>query len=216
MKGLLIKDLNLMRIQKKFFIIVFAMAIVMSISTNDNSFILGYMTFVIPIFALNTMSYDELDNGYAFLFTLPISRKKYVHEKYCFSLLLGAASLVLAVILSVVLGLMKKSSISDTLAATPFILGIMIVLLAIMIPIQFKFGAENSRIALIAFFGITAALGFGVLQILKLFDIDLLSFLNKLIELNFGITVAIIAIIAAVFTMLSIRISIAIMNKKEY
>lgn len=216
MSGLLIKDFKLMKTQKRFFIIVFAIAIVMALSMNDNSFILGYITFVIPIFALNTIGYDELDNGYAFLFTLPISRKKYVYEKYCFGLLLGVVSLVIAAILSVVFGMLKRSGIWESLAVTPFIFGFVVVMLSVMIPIQLKFGVDNSRIALIAFFGVIGALGFGIVQILKHFGIDFFLLLNTLIELNYGMLITITAIIAAVFLLLSIRISVAMISKKEY
>ena len=43
-------------------------------------------TIVTAIFAITTISYDEFDNGLAFLMTLPVTRKQYVAEKY----LLGA------------------------------------------------------------------------------------------------------------------------------
>ena len=41
--------------------------------TEDVSFPLGFLTFALSLFTLSTISYDEFDNGYAFLFTLPIT-----------------------------------------------------------------------------------------------------------------------------------------------
>ena len=89
MKGLLIKDFKLMKEQKNFLLIILIITIGMSLFTNDLSFALGFLTFIVSLFSLSTTSYDEFDNGNAFLFTLPITRSKYVIEKYYLSMILG-------------------------------------------------------------------------------------------------------------------------------
>lgn len=220
MIGLLIKDFNLMKTQKRFFIVVIAISIIMALSKNntsfDSSFILGYITFVIPFFALSTISYDEFDNGNAFLFTLPISRKAYVYEKYSFSLLLGVISLVLAVCLSIVFALLNKVPISEILTASPFIFGMMVVMISIMIPIQLKFGTDKSRIVLLSISGIIAIFCFVVVQILQICNIDVFSLLKKLSSLSFTLLISIEAIIVTLILLLSILISVAMMNKKEF
>ncbi len=45
--------------------------------------IVGYCTMFGMLFTVNTISYDEFDHGYLFLFTLPVTRKDYVLEKIC-------------------------------------------------------------------------------------------------------------------------------------
>ena len=75
MKGLLIKDFKLMKMQKNFFLMMIAIVIAISFFQNEISFPLGFLPFVISLFSLSTISYDEFDNGNAFLFSLPISRK---------------------------------------------------------------------------------------------------------------------------------------------
>lgn len=107
MSGLLIKDFNLMKSQYRFFVFVVGIAILMGFSTTE-AFLYSYISVVIPLFTLNTISYDEFDNGNAFLFTLPISRKAYVYEKYCFGLLLGVASSLLSALLLAAFSLIKK------------------------------------------------------------------------------------------------------------
>ncbi len=72
MKGLLIKDFRLMKTQIRMFLIFIAIAVAMAISADDTSFMIGFITFVFSLFTLSTISYDEFDNGNAFLFTLPI------------------------------------------------------------------------------------------------------------------------------------------------
>ena len=92
MKGLMIKDLKLMKAQKNFFLLILAVAVGMILFSEDVTFGLGFLTFVVSLFTLSTISYDEFDNGNAFLFSLPITRQTYVFEKYSLSLLLGGGS----------------------------------------------------------------------------------------------------------------------------
>ena len=73
MKGLLIKDFKLMMMQKNFFAMIVVIAVVMTVFTDDIAFPLGFLTFVVSMFTLSTISYDEFDNGNAFLFSLPVS-----------------------------------------------------------------------------------------------------------------------------------------------
>ena len=109
MKGLLIKDFKLLKNQKNFFIILIAIVIGMSAYMEDVSFIIGYLTFICSMFTLSSISYDEFDNGYAFLFSLPITRKGYVLEKYSFGLIVGIISCLFATTIAIIAGLMKGS-----------------------------------------------------------------------------------------------------------
>ena len=87
MKGLFVKDIELMKQQKQFFVLVVVMGVILNLAGSGSvSFAIGYFTIVTAIFAITTISYDEFDNGLAFLMTLPVTRKQYVAEKY----LLGA------------------------------------------------------------------------------------------------------------------------------
>ncbi|MCD8144242.1 MAG: ABC-2 transporter permease [Oscillospiraceae bacterium] len=216
MRGLLVKDFRLMKMQRRLFIIVIAIGLIMAISMNDSAFLLGYITVVIPFSAISTISYDELGNGNAFLFTLPISRKEYVYEKYGFSLLWGVLALAAAVVLAVVFDLLKGNPILETLTASPLIFGIVVAILAVMIPIQLKFGADKGRIALIAVLGAFVALGFSAIQIFGLFGVEAFAWLDRLLALNFGTLVAVTAIVVTALFLLSMRISVAMMNKKEF
>ena len=107
MKGLLIKDFKLLQGQKNFFITIIAIAGIMAIFMEDASFIIGYMTFVGSLFTLSTISYDEFDNGNAFLFSLPITRKDYILEKYGFGLIVGGISWLFAIIVTVVVEIIR-------------------------------------------------------------------------------------------------------------
>ena len=80
MKGLLIKDFKLMKMQKNFFLMMIAIVIAISFFQNEISFPLGFLPFVISLFSLSTISYDEFDNGNAF-FIQPSNQQKRLCER---------------------------------------------------------------------------------------------------------------------------------------
>lgn len=87
MKGLLIKDLRLLYTQKSGLLLMCGLAVALSFYAELGSlFLVLYVTVFSCMLGLNTIAYDQFDNGYAFLFTLPITRRQYVAEKYIFSL----------------------------------------------------------------------------------------------------------------------------------
>ena len=89
MKGLLIKDIRLMKNMRNSIIMILLIAVSMGAYMKDVSFIITYLALIGASFTTSTMSYDEFDNGYTFLLSLPVTRKGYVLEKYAFGLLLG-------------------------------------------------------------------------------------------------------------------------------
>ena len=148
MKGLLVKDFKLMKLQKNFFLLIVVIAVSMIAFTDDVTFPLGFLTFVISLFTLSTISYDEFDNGNAFLFTLPITRTNYVVEKYCLSLLLGCSTWIAATVLTMIASILKSTfPVADIMLIALMILPIMFMIQAIMIPFQLKFGGEKGRMA---------------------------------------------------------------------
>ena len=74
MKGLYIKDFKLMMNQKMFFIVIAAMAIFFAVTQTNIFFVISYATFIAAMFVISSISYDEFNNGNAFLFTLPVTR----------------------------------------------------------------------------------------------------------------------------------------------
>lgn len=155
MKGLLIKDFELMAGQKRFFgaMVVFAVLFVFS-GTADAA--IGYLTFMGVLFTLGTISYDEFDNGNAFLYSLPFDRREYLLEKYLFGLLVGAAGSVLA-ILAVIVGSLScgtNFNLAEMLVTALGCLGVASLVMAFILPLQLKFGAEKGRYFAAGVYGI--------------------------------------------------------------
>ncbi len=216
MKGLFIKDLMLMKMQGRFFVLVFAIAAIMGFSMKDTSFTLGYITLLIPLFSLSTVSYDEFDNGCAFLFSLPITRKLYVYEKYLFSLSLCALSMLFGIILSVIIDAAYSSFSIEVFAAAPIIFVLVSLLLSVMLPLQLKFGAEKARIAMIATGAGVFLLGSMLARFAEAYLTGLTPMLVWLSELDIAVIILAAIAVAAVALTISTKISMKIMNKKEF
>lgn len=217
MKGLLIKDFKLMKAQKNFFLVIIAISVFMSVTSSDSSFAIGFLGFVGSLFTLSSISYDEFDNGNAFLFCLPITRKSYVLEKYSFGLLVGGASWLFGTTINLFASLLKNTATPTELLMTALlVLPTILLLLSIMLPFQLKFGGEKGRIAIIGAVGLLGVLGVVVVKVADLLNIDLIALFNNLPTLSMGMVVAIAILASFLLMLISIRISIAVMNKKEF
>lgn len=217
MKGLFIKDLKLIKMQKNFFLTIPIIAIGLAFGTGNFSFPLGFLPFVVSLFSLSTISYDEFDNGNAFLFTLPITRKEYVKEKYMLALFLGVIALLLGNLITLGVAFLKKETITvDILWISLAILSTVTVVLSVMLPFHLKYGAEKARIAIIVTVGILFLAGAALAKIIKALNFDTTFILVKLSELHVGVLIAALAVITALFVLLSMRISTKIMEKKEF
>ena len=215
MKGLLVKDLRLLCSQSRFYVILLLVLILAGTST-DATFVAGYISIIFPMFAVSTISYDDYDNGNAFLFTLPFSRKEYVLSKYLFGLLLCLFGILLSTILIIVQNVFILGSVNFEAMISSQV-GTMVssvLILSLMFPLQFKFGSEKSRVALIAVVGIVFFLITVSVKLFEHVSLDL-SFLSFIWNNEF-ILLSILFIVMIVFIYISIHMSIRIMMKKEF
>ncbi|MBP5530083.1 MAG: ABC-2 transporter permease [Lachnospiraceae bacterium] len=160
MKGLIVKDLRIAWGQKALFALMFVCAVVCILTIKDPTFIVGYLCLVSASIGTTTCAYDELNNGMAFLMTLPYSREKYVIEKYLFTLSLGFTAWVISSLLSVLYMIFTRQPFdSDFILSEIFFLIPLLLIPSIMIPIILKFGSARSRIIMLIIIGILFALG---------------------------------------------------------
>lgn len=218
MKGLFIKDLRLMMMQKRFFIMILLIAISMVAVTGDISFIVGYLTFICPLFCISTISYDEFDNGYAFLFTLPIQKKDYVKEKYAFALTLAIGSWLISMIMMMIYQMINSHSflIYDDLLGSFVVLAIFAIIFSILLPLKLKFGAEKSNIAQMIVFGVTFVGAMLFIKLIDILHIDLSPFVTFINQLSFVSISLICLFISLLVIFISYQISLHIMQKKEF
>ena len=217
MRGLIEKDLRLTFARKQTLLIYLVIALIMGFSM-ERSFLIGYLTMLSMIIAVGTLSYDEYDNGFAFLMTLPFSRRTYVLEKYLFCLMISAAGWCAGVLLSAAGNIIRPGG-ESLLAELPMLAALiptMYLSTAILIPLQLKYGSEKSRIALFIIFGVIAVLIIGAKNLAGTGDnpfhrlaVTLSSFSPAAVLL---VLTAVSALIAAASCLLSIRI----IEKKEF
>ncbi len=217
MKGLLIKDIRLMKNMRNSIIMILLIAVSMGAYMKDVSFIITYLALIGASFTTSTMSYDEFDNGYTFLLSLPVTRKGYVLEKYAFGLLLGGGGWLLGSVIVTVAGAVRNTStVTDSLMMSLVMLPVALLLLSVLIPFHMKFGGEKGRIVMIITIGlIFAATVLGV-KLAEAMNIDLDAALEKLPAMGTGAVAVGAVVISVVILLLSCRISIGIMNKKEF
>jgi len=216
MRGLLIKDFKTVTARNKTFLLLAIMIIFIMIFTDNPSFISGYVTVLCTVLVISTISYDEFDNGYAFLFTLPITRRLYVKEKYVFSLVYSSIIFVITTTIILVCAVVRNTEADATTMVTIFAVSVLI--LCIAIPVQLKYGSEKSRIAMLIIMGALVLLfvvPYFVLNELELgINTDSLTKTISLIpKLVFPILAALVALVAV---LISYGLSVRIMEKKEF
>ena len=212
MRGLMQKDVCLLLQRSRVLLVLIGVGILMGFST-DGSFVIGYMTMLCAILTIGTISYDEFDNGYPFLLTLPITRKTYVIGKYIFCLLGDLIGWALSVVIFAGCTMAKGSGlftiqIMETVAFIP----VFVIITAIMLPLQLKFGAEKSRVMIAILGGGAFALGYIGKRFLPA-NFELPAFLLEMSDLT-AMVIFIIFGLAAL--LISYLCSLHIMEHKEF
>lgn len=217
MAGLFVKDMRLLMKNKQVFVIFFVMAIIMGLSM-DGTFFVGYLTFLGGIYAISTISYDEMDKGFAFLMTLPIDAKTYVYEKYGFCSIMGIVAWGISIVILFLNNLrngLPVGSLEQLIEMLVFV-PCMLIFLDIMIPVQLKFGIEKSRIALAVFAGGIVVLAFGAKSFAERTGAEMPAFLEKLDLMPVSGIITFFVGLAAICTVISIVCSIRVMEHKQY
>lgn len=150
MKALFIQDIRYMLTQKSFLVTILIVGIALALGQNDNYiFVIGYLGFMGMITGLMSLTMDDQSHGLTFLFSLPIDRRVYVREKYCFIVLIGVlfGSVATALCLLFRVFAEYKAPLDEILATAFGTFFVMLLFVAIMLPLQLKFGAERARLA---------------------------------------------------------------------
>ena len=214
MKGLFVKDLLILKNQKRNFLILPAIIIMYSLM-GMGGVIMEFMGLIMLMWANGTIAYDEFDNGAAFLFTMPFTKKQYVLEKYLFTMAAGITGIIAGVIAVLINGIFTVKIPFDEIAvnsAAAFLLCAMTN--SVMLPVTLKYGPERSRTMMMSVFGgLTAA----VVLILKMFPESAKeSFLESSETLSISLFITVSALLSAAMLAVSCAFSSGIMEKKEF
>ena len=219
MKGLLIKDMRILLRQKTTFLIIILLGIFMGTNGGNISFSMGYMLFVSATFTITTIGYDYFEKGMTFLFTLPVSRKMYVMEKYVMALFIGLAVSLIGFLLNFIAGFFGALVPWGEFAVTVVIcLAMSMLMIALYVPVYIKCGPEKSRVAILIVIGAIAAIGYLSYLILKVKSVQklLMPVVGVLEKMTAGQFIAIGVALWMVLMAVSVLVSVKIIEKKEF
>ena len=224
MKGLLRKDLALVTVNAKTYLVVLFFVAVWMFTTVKGGEIsyFGsiYMIVVFGFVGLGTITSDEQNGALGFLMTLPVKRSDYVKEKYLLCIMYIVCGWALSVILAAVI-YRERIFFGDE----PFVIFSILYMLAavilifLMIPINFRFGTEVARIVL---FGVFAAIVLGVVAGLYLLEkiIPDHSYFDKIAETINAVSAGQLLLgflaVLAVEGVLSYLYSLRVIKRKEF
>ena len=210
MFGLIKKDFLLIKANLKSMMIVFIVYLVLTFQGTFD------VTFIVPLIGImlfiSTFSYDDFNNWNSYAVTLPNGRKNVVRAKYIASIILTVILGIGALAIGIGISYTKTNSINlDEIISS--LMGTMlssIIIITLLYPIVFKFGATNGRIILfVVVFGI-AGIGAFIAQF-----VDMTFIINMINRLDSYALVA-IPIISVILLGISYLISNKIYQSKEF
>ncbi|PWL43754.1 MAG: hypothetical protein DBY42_01295 [Bacillota bacterium] len=208
MTGLLMKDLlNLKRTLLGMLGLMAIYGVVFSALMGDaSSFLSSMLTVIFITVTVSSFSYDALVRWDRYALSLPVSRRDLVASKYLLAVVLAAVGAIAAFAMGVIMGLFHHDLVLEELGLSTVIsVGGGLLIVAILLPLIFKFGVEKSRLMLIG----VVLIPLGLVYLLKWLQIPLPDF-------SILMTQAWLAPLAGLlFLGLSYFISVAIFQRKE-
>ena len=219
-RGLLEKDFRLFFRQGGNLFLVLAFVALFFILTGKTgaAFIAMYIPSVLAIYSGNTISYDEIDHGYTYLFSLPVNKKIYVREKYTFSCIMTVCGWCIGVICAGIAVLINSEEVynQEMLAMELITFFVFQAIAGIMIAIRLRFEGEKGRIVL----PIAILIIFAVCYTIGSFMKANLELKERILHVIGGIGDFEIAIALIVLSLLvwfvSYKYSMRVMKKKEF
>ena len=145
MKGLILKDLLLIKGNARYILIFLVIFGLIALEGNDVLYFIP--AFISMMMFMTTFSYDEYNKWDAYAITLPIKKENIVLSKYVGSTILLGIALILTFIISLVVGLVTEQlDMQKNITLLLGCGGAVLLVEAIMYPLLIEFGVEKGRI----------------------------------------------------------------------
>lgn len=218
MIGFLIKDWKLLRRQGRTFgmMILIACSVAFIGSRDFSTFITSYMTFMVAMFSFSSFSYDDFDNGMAFLMSLPSGRKDYVRAKYLFTILLIAGGWLVGAFMRLILYALRFSMAEymEILPSEPIYMLVCLIYTGLTFPALIRFGAEKGRNVA---FSLLAVASIGVYLFFQTdLRIPILNMFDQLSGVSAVTALLLITAVCILVQFVSYLVSVRIIMKKEF
>ena len=148
MLGMVRKEICVILNNRRFLLVTLMIYILYSaVFDMDMSFFLPFMASMLSV---SSFSYDDYNNWQTYAASLPQGRENIVRSKYVVALCSTLLASVLGFAMSFAVSAIKGTSISltDRLSSLFGVLLAIILMLSVLYPIVFKYGAEKGRMAL--------------------------------------------------------------------
>lgn len=212
LRGLLIKDLLIL---KKAFLIGLVMIIfygILGIESDDASYLGGYFLLFFSIFTISSFGFDEQAKWTPYALTITMNRAKLVQSKYLLALIMIVLGFLCSILITIPQLAIKSGTFGITISPVTWAaLYISLLFNFILLPVLFKLGSENSRMIILALCALPT------IVIILLGKNNLLPSISKeMIEtiIRYLPYIGVISII--LFGLLSYFISLKIVKKKDF
>lgn len=158
MKGLILKDLYMMKKYCKSYLLITFVFVAVSFASSENLFLVFYPCLLCGMIPVNLLGYDERSKWLQYSETMPYTKGQIVSCKY----LIGLGTQV-AVLLVTGASQAIKMSINGTFILGDYLVLVMLLLImsllasSVTLPFMFKLGVEKGRMAYYIMIGIVCA-----------------------------------------------------------
>lgn len=191
----------------------------LAVSGIGDDFATGYITIIFSSFAATTVSYDEYENGFPFLLSLPISRKEYVNAKYVFSGILILMAWIIGSVFGMLFRGLKGEEIfaPDKLAATLGYLTVSVVFVAVILPLRLKYEGDKSKLILPLVIAGAAIFFWGMVKLAGIVGIDAEKEIVRILS-NIGTAgiLGMLVVVVLLAAVISWKCSSRIIMNKEF
>lgn len=212
MTGLILKDLMMMKKNALYIALVVLFFAGLYGSMGSEYFISFFFSVMVVSILISTMSYDEFYHWDRYAAILPLSRQQIVGAKYLTALIFFAAGGLYTIAIDMVSLLLRGGSLSGEsflVEAMGPLVGM--IGAAVTLPCYYRFGAQRSRILMLAFYGIPSLL----LVLVAKMAPELLEGGGRGVHVSPAGILAVCAVVTAAALALSFLLSVRILEKKE-
>lgn len=203
MKGLVLKDLLNLKQQAKIYLLIVAIWFGIGFADKNASFFSGVTMMLTILIPMTAIGYDDKAKWDRYALTMPISKTQLAISKHLLGLLCAFAGMVLSLLFQLIaIGVPEMTDLIKYISISS--LGIII--LSILLPLIFYYGIEKARLLFLIVILIPSA---GALLISKM-NIQLPS------EETIMMIIKCFPLVAVIVFVISLLISICIMNRKEF
>ena len=160
MSGLIYKDLINLKQQWKSYLLILVFWGGLSVMQESPYFFGGMFSVYLSIVLLTACGYDEQSGWDKYALTMPVSRSRIVLSKYLLGLLMDVIGFVTTAIFFAA----SRTPFQEMMIGQCIFQTISLCMLAILLPITFKFGVEKARISIAVVMLAPILLGYMLIQ----------------------------------------------------